>query len=121
MTIQTLDHEASDRISQGDLPHTMTAPVIVVGAGPVGLVAAMDLAWRGVPVILLEQRSDTAPAHPRCNTTSARTMEILRRLGCHAQYRASGLRPDDRIAWRGKQLPEDCGDLIDRLRGAALN
>lgn len=68
--------------------------VIVVGAGPVGLVAAMDLAWRGVPVTLLEQRTDEAPAHPRCNTTSARTMEILRRLGCNEAYRACGLRAD---------------------------
>ncbi|MEM7018816.1 MAG: FAD-dependent monooxygenase [Pseudomonadota bacterium] len=72
----------------------MTDPVIVAGAGPVGLVSAMDLAFRGVPCIVLEKRSDEAPAHPRCNTTSARTMEILRRLGCNEVYRACGLRAD---------------------------
>ena len=72
----------------------MSDPVIVCGAGPVGLIAAMDLAWRGVPTIALEQRTDEAPAHPRCNTTSARTMEILRRLGCNDAYRACGLAAD---------------------------
>ena len=72
----------------------MNHPVIVAGAGPVGLIAAMDLAWRGIPTIILEKRNDEAPAYPRCNTTSARTMEILRRLGCNEAYRACGLRSD---------------------------
>lgn len=70
------------------------AEVIVVGAGPVGLVLAMDLASRGVSTIVLEQRSSDAPAHPKCNTTSARTMEILRRLGCADDYRRCGLPAD---------------------------
>ncbi|MBL4801905.1 MAG: FAD-dependent monooxygenase [Emcibacter sp.] len=69
-------------------------PVIIIGAGPVGLIAAMDLATRGVSSIVLEMRSDEAPAHPRCNTTSARTMELLRRIGCDKEYRACGLDPD---------------------------
>lgn len=69
-------------------------PVIIVGAGPVGLISAMDLAKRGVPSVVLEQRSDDAPAHPKCNTTSARTMEVLRRLGCNEEYRKCGLDGD---------------------------
>src|SRR5216683_4304221 len=32
--------------------------VVVVGAGPVGLSAALDLAWRGVPVVVLDDRSE---------------------------------------------------------------
>lgn len=68
--------------------------VVVVGAGPVGLIAAMDLASRGISVLVLEGRTNEAPAHPRCNTTSARTMEILRRLGCSQRYRRTGLPPD---------------------------
>jgi 2-polyprenyl-6-methoxyphenol hydroxylase-like FAD-dependent oxidoreductase len=54
----------------------------------------MDLAYRGIPSLVLEARSDEAPMHSRCNTTSARTMEILRRLGCSTQYRRSGLPAD---------------------------
>lgn len=68
--------------------------VVIVGAGPVGLIAAMDLAWRSVPVTVLEARSDEAPMHSRCNTTSARTMELLRRLGCSREYRQAGLPAD---------------------------
>ena len=30
--------------------------VLVVGAGPVGLTLAMDLAWRGVDVVVAEVR-----------------------------------------------------------------
>lgn len=65
--------------------------IVIVGGGPVGLMAAMDLAYRNVSVLVLERRSNEDPAHPRCNTTSARTMEFLRRLGCSEQYRATGL------------------------------
>lgn len=68
--------------------------VIVVGGGPVGLLSALDLAWRDVPVTVLERRSDADPAHPRCNTTSARTMEFLRRLGFSERYRQAGLPPE---------------------------
>lgn len=70
------------------------AEVIIVGAGPVGLTLAMDLASRGVSTVVLEQRSSEDPAHPKCNTTSARTMEILRRLGCSDDYRRCGLPAD---------------------------
>jgi 2-polyprenyl-6-methoxyphenol hydroxylase-like FAD-dependent oxidoreductase len=54
----------------------------------------MDLAYRGIPVVVLEARSDAEPMHSRCNTTSARTMEILRRLGCSKRYRQAGLPAD---------------------------
>ena len=71
-----------------------THDVVIVGAGPVGLIAAMDLAKKGVASVVLEQRSDEQPAHPRCNTTSARTMEILRQIGCNKEYRKCGLDAD---------------------------
>lgn len=75
--------------------------VAIVGAGPVGLTLAMDLAWRGVSCTVFEQRGPDDPAHPKCNTTSARSMEILRRLGCDQAYRATGLPPDfpNDMAW----------------------
>ncbi|TXL74661.1 FAD-dependent oxidoreductase [Vineibacter terrae] len=68
--------------------------VLVVGAGPVGLTLAMDLASRGVSVRVLEARPADAPAHPKCNTTSARSMEIFRRLGVAAEVRRAGLPAD---------------------------
>jgi hypothetical protein len=33
------------------------------------------------------------------------------------QARLALVRPDQHVAWRGNQLPQDCLDLIDRARG----
>jgi 2-polyprenyl-6-methoxyphenol hydroxylase-like FAD-dependent oxidoreductase len=68
--------------------------VLIAGAGPVGLTLAMDLASRGVCARVVEARPAAAPAHPKCNTTSARSMEIFRRLGVAAEVRRSGLPAD---------------------------
>lgn len=68
--------------------------VIVVGAGPVGLTVAMDLASRGVEVLVLEQRHRGEAPSPKCNHVSARSMEVFRRLGVAAAVRAAGL-PDE--------------------------
>lgn len=68
--------------------------IVIVGAGPVGLIASMDLAYRGVRSVVLEARGMNDPMNPRCNTTSARTMELLRRFGCADKYRETGLPGD---------------------------
>jgi len=69
-------------------------PVIIVGAGPVGLTLAMDLACRGVQVLVLERRPPGQAPSPKCNHVSARSMEIFRRLGVADAIRAAGL-PDE--------------------------
>ncbi|CAM4237796.1 FAD-dependent oxidoreductase [Bordetella tumbae] len=68
--------------------------VIVVGAGPVGLTVAMDLASRGVSVLVLEKRYRGEAPSVKCNHVSARSMEIFRRLGVAGAVRAAGL-PDE--------------------------
>ena len=70
------------------------ADVVVVGAGPVGLTLAMDLAWRGVDVIALEARAAGEPPSVKSNHVSARSMEIFRRLGVAKDIRNAGLPPD---------------------------
>jgi 3-(3-hydroxy-phenyl)propionate hydroxylase len=55
-------------------------PVIVVGAGPVGLAAAIDLALRGVPVVLLDD-ADRIGSGSRGICWAKRTLEIFDRLG----------------------------------------
>jgi 2-polyprenyl-6-methoxyphenol hydroxylase-like FAD-dependent oxidoreductase len=55
--------------------------VLIVGAGPVGLTLAIDLAWRGVDVAVAELRTAGEPPNVKCNQVSARSMEIFRRLG----------------------------------------
>lgn len=69
-------------------------PVAIVGAGPVGLCLAMDLARRGIACIVLERRPATEAPSVKCNHVSSRTMETFRRVGFVAEVRAAGL-PDD--------------------------
>ena len=56
-------------------------PVIVVGAGPVGLAAAIDLALHDVPVVVLDD-DDTVSVGSRAICYAKRALEILDRLGC---------------------------------------
>lgn len=68
--------------------------VLIVGAGPVGLTLAMDLAGRGIAVTIIESRYRGEPPSVRSNHVSARSMEAFRRLGVAAMIRAAGL-PDE--------------------------
>lgn len=55
-------------------------PVIVVGAGPVGLALAGDLGWRGVASLLVE-RGNGEVFQPKMDMVGIRTMEFCRRWG----------------------------------------
>src|SRR3546814_1408023 len=68
--------------------------VLIAGAGPVGLVLAMELAARGIDVTVLEPRQRLEPPNVKCNHVSARSMEILRRLGVAGAVRQAGLPAD---------------------------
>jgi 2-polyprenyl-6-methoxyphenol hydroxylase-like FAD-dependent oxidoreductase len=68
--------------------------VLIVGAGPVGLALAMDLAWRGINVTVAEARRAGEPPSVKCSSISARSMEIFRRLGLAAKLRGAGLPAD---------------------------
>ncbi|MBQ1766034.1 MAG: FAD-dependent oxidoreductase [Aquincola sp.] len=56
-------------------------PVVVVGAGPVGLALAIDLAQRQVPVVLLDNDHQLSSGS-RAICFAKRTLEIFDRLGC---------------------------------------
>ena len=64
--------------------------VIVVGAGPVGTVAALACARRGLSVTLLEAQTRIDDS-PRASTTQPPTLEILAELGLIDEYLRVGL------------------------------
>ncbi len=55
-------------------------PVLIIGAGPIGLALAGDLGWRGVACTLIE-KSDGRVEHPKMDLIGVRTMEFCRRWG----------------------------------------
>ena len=52
---------------------TTDTPVVIVGAGPIGLALAGDLGWRGISCTLIE-RGDGAVDHPKMDLIGVRTM-----------------------------------------------
>lgn len=76
------------------MPTDTSTPVLIVGAGPVGLTLACDLAWRGIDVLVVEKRARGEPPDPKCNHVAARTLEVFRRLGVIEKVRNAGL-PED--------------------------
>ena len=76
------------------MTRTLQAQVLIVGAGPVGLSLATDLAQRGISVLVAEIRQRGEPPQVKCNHVSARSMEIFRRLGVARALRDAGLPAD---------------------------
>jgi 3-(3-hydroxy-phenyl)propionate hydroxylase len=68
-------------------------PVVIVGAGPVGLAAAIDCRVHGIPVVLLDE-DDTVSVGSRGVCYARRALEVLDRLGAGERIARSGVRWD---------------------------
>lgn len=75
------------------MPETLHTEVLIAGAGPFGLMLALELGRRGVSCLLVEPKPGTA-FNPQANATQARTMEHFRRHGFADAIRAQGLPAD---------------------------
>ena len=68
----------------------MSPPILIAGAGPVGLVAAAGLVRRGIPVTVLEAEP-ALPLELRASTFHAPTLDMLDVLGAARPMIAQGL------------------------------
>jgi putative polyketide hydroxylase len=81
-----------------DTMHTEELPVVIAGAGPAGLAAAMALSVLGVETMLVERRAELSSL-PRATAVSLRSMELIRSWGVEDAVRAGGVD----VEWRGWQ------------------
>jgi 2-polyprenyl-6-methoxyphenol hydroxylase-like FAD-dependent oxidoreductase len=75
------------------MSRTTHTPVLIVGAGPVGLALAGDLGWRGQACTLIE-KSCGRVEHPKMDLIGVRTMEFCRRWGIADRVRDAPYPPD---------------------------
>ncbi len=65
-------------------------PVVIVGAGPVGLAAARDLGMQGIRTVVLDEDNQVSVGS-RAICWSKRTLEIFDRLGCAEPFMQKGV------------------------------
>ncbi len=80
------------RSADQDADRPVRHPVVVLGAGPVGVALALDLGLRGVPVVLLDDHEGVGQGS-RAICFAKRTLEICDRWGCAEPMRERG------VAW----------------------
>jgi 2-polyprenyl-6-methoxyphenol hydroxylase-like FAD-dependent oxidoreductase len=61
-------------------PIAMSDPILIVGAGPTGLTAALELSRLGIPVRLIEKALEPSTTS-RAIGVQARTLELLQQRG----------------------------------------
>jgi 2-polyprenyl-6-methoxyphenol hydroxylase-like FAD-dependent oxidoreductase len=81
-----------------DTMNAEAAPVIIAGAGPAGLAAAISLARLGVETMLVERRAELSSL-PRATVVSLRSMELMRSWGLEGAIGAGGVD----VEWHGWQ------------------
>ena len=69
-------------------------PVIISGAGPIGLMTALGLAYYGIPYIVCEE-DDSFSSDTKAGTTLTRTLEILNQYGAAEGVLAEALRVEE--------------------------
>src|SRR6478609_5244312 len=69
-------------------------PIIIVGAGPVGLTTALGLDFYGLPFLLFEDDAELS-RDTKAGTILTRTLEAFRRYGVADEVLAGALRVDE--------------------------
>ena len=78
---------AADPLQNDELP--ASTPVLIVGAGPVGLALSLELAFQGTDCVIID-KGDGVVRHSKMGLVSIRTMELCRRWGISDAVRDAG-------------------------------
>ena len=84
------DYQVFDAWLPSQHPKAQHAPVVIAGAGPIGLVAALELARHGVKCVLLESERQVSEGS-RAIVFTRRSMEILQQVGVADRVTQNGL------------------------------
>jgi 3-(3-hydroxy-phenyl)propionate hydroxylase len=124
MTARVHKRYAYRRPAEIDQAAPRRVPVVVVGAGPVGLTVALDLARRGQRVVVLN-REDTIGDGSKAICFSKRTLDICDRLGVGDRLIAKGVAWNVGKVFRGTGAAPiyqfDVAELPDQKRPAFIN
>ncbi|WP_027856936.1 FAD-dependent oxidoreductase [Marinobacterium jannaschii] len=92
------DYQRSVDQQAGQIAHH---PLIIVGAGPIGLAAGLDAGVQGMPALILDD-NNTVSVGSRAVCYSKRALEVLDRLGCAGRMVEKG------VCWKvGKMFFQD--------------
>jgi len=104
---------AYERSKDQDASEPVRHEVVVIGAGPVGMAIAIDLAQQDIPVVILDD-NDKVSFGSRAICFAKRPLEILDRLGCGEPMVEKGVTWDSGKVFFGEReiygfnlLPED--------------
>ena len=102
-----------ERSPDQDADAPVRRKVVIIGAGPVGLAAAIDLAQQGIEAVVLDD-NDKVSFGSRAICFAKRPLEILDRLGCGHEMVEKGVKWqlgkvffDERQVYEFNLLPED--------------
>ena len=94
--------KSADQVVQGPVNH----PVVIAGAGPIGLALALDLGLKGQPVVVLDDHEGVGLGS-RAICFAKRTLEICHRLGAGAEMLEKG------VVWQKGRVFRDRDEVFN--------
>ena len=104
------EHQASLWRMHGRFTET---EALIVGAGPTGLMAALELASRGIHARIID-KADSLPPKSGALILQSRTLELLQRQGLADEFVAAGRKvraPSSAVLSHGERKEVDLGDV----------